>query len=153
MVCLHLFTFIPTLLQFFLLSCMIFFVGKHFLCFQFMGVWRLAALITLNVSKIENKNNLRSFCFTTHPRCLLYLVLFSALTSNTTCSACTWLIYLSDPDVSSQDGSTVCGIYLYILIYHHIDMFLCVYNLHTHHITCTFCQFKMIHSVNLMLGL
>lgn len=28
------------------------FVGKHFLCFLFLGVWRLAALITLNVSKI-----------------------------------------------------------------------------------------------------
>lgn len=103
------------------------FVGKHFLCFLFLGVWRLVALITLNVSKIEIFKNWKSFCFTTHPLCLLYLVLFLALTSNTTCSACTCLICLSDPAVSSQDG-WMCLMWN-ISIYHtdyYIDIFPCV---------------------------
>lgn len=35
-----------------------------------------------------------SFSFTAQPRCLMSLVMFSACTANTTCSACTRLIYL-----------------------------------------------------------
>lgn len=58
----------------FLLSCMTF-LGDNISCVPISWGFDVGCVITLNVSTIEIF--LHSFCFTTHPWCLLYLVLDS----------------------------------------------------------------------------